>query len=615
MIPVDVGGCLGWIHPGGSARGAVLCGALDYEGLCTYRAWWGLTGRIAAAGCPALRFDYPGSGDSLDAGRVERDAGRGEDLVERAVAAARGAIERLKAVAGVEEVVLVGLRFGALVAALAAEGRSDVAGLALLAPVASGRAFAREMTIQSKLLAAGLPAAEPGAGLAVAGFVLSEPALAGLRRAEIGSLAGVAAPRILLAEPKDRADKALAARLAAQGAAFERQELEGYEALMQSPTLAREPAAAWAGIAAWVAAEPPSRRAAPLTPPPAVRLAGEGFAESPVQFGPGRGLAGVLCRPAARRPGAPFVVFANSGRNPRFGWARSTTALARRLAGEGVASLRFDMSGIGDSRSMPDGDEPLYSHQARADMAAALDMLVGQGEAGFLLFGSCSGAHLVFHAAVADPRVAAVVSVNLQRFIWPRDASLQVAMRRSLKPTAFYRRSLFRRETWKRLLAGEIDVASIGLGLFQRKVARPAARLAGAVGGRLGLDTPAGRVRRWLLALERRGVRVLLVHTEGDPGLDDLVHHFGTDTAWLVQRRGLQRAMIADSDHDLTPARAREDLWQILTRFLGVAPELHAQGEWGRASVGRDGNAEGKSVTPGSPPLAGRGKGLGVHQD
>src|SRR5689334_7874044 len=103
MNPVELEGCLGWIHPGKRARGAVLCGALDYEGLCTYRAWWSLAGRIAAAGCPTLRFDYPGSGDSLDAVRVERDAVRGEDLVGRAVAAARTAIGRLKAVAGVEE--------------------------------------------------------------------------------------------------------------------------------------------------------------------------------------------------------------------------------------------------------------------------------------------------------------------------------------------------------------------------------------------------------------------------------------------------------------------------------------------------------------------------------
>src|ERR1700733_210960 len=58
----------GWMHhPSGDAVGAlgvVICKPFGYEAICSHRGIRGFAEALAAAGVPALRFDYLGTGDS-----------------------------------------------------------------------------------------------------------------------------------------------------------------------------------------------------------------------------------------------------------------------------------------------------------------------------------------------------------------------------------------------------------------------------------------------------------------------------------------------------------------------------------------------------------------------
>jgi len=98
MTPVSFDGCLGWLHSdGGSNRGVVICPGGDYEALSIHQTFRVLADRIAAAGLPTLRFDYPGTGDSLD-----RNGANPGAAVR--VAAIRSAIRFMIDQAGVSEV-------------------------------------------------------------------------------------------------------------------------------------------------------------------------------------------------------------------------------------------------------------------------------------------------------------------------------------------------------------------------------------------------------------------------------------------------------------------------------------------------------------------------------
>ena len=106
MRPVVFDGCFGWLHPAPGSHGVVLCNPFGYDALCTHRGWRKLAECLAASGMPALRFDYPGTGDSLG---NEDDPHRIEAWIDSIGAAVR----YLREGTGVTSVSLVGLRLSA----------------------------------------------------------------------------------------------------------------------------------------------------------------------------------------------------------------------------------------------------------------------------------------------------------------------------------------------------------------------------------------------------------------------------------------------------------------------------------------------------------------------
>ena len=125
-------------------------------------------------------------------------------------------------------------------------------------------------------------------------------------------------------------------------------------------------------------------------------------AERAVSFGPGDRLAGIL----AHRGGDADVacLLLNVGVTRRSGPRRLNVKLARALARIGVASLRFDLSGIGDS-APPDGGSD-YRTQAVDDLRAAMDAVEREtGIARFCVLGICSGAVNGYRVAETDARV------------------------------------------------------------------------------------------------------------------------------------------------------------------------------------------------------------------
>jgi uncharacterized protein len=117
-----------------SRPGAVLlCYPILGEYLRAHRAFRQLNTLLNRSGLSVLRFDYSCTGDS---------AGRGEDArLEEWIDDVGWAVDELKDMVGADQVSLVGLRFGASIAALASQGRSDVDRLILWDPIVSGESF------------------------------------------------------------------------------------------------------------------------------------------------------------------------------------------------------------------------------------------------------------------------------------------------------------------------------------------------------------------------------------------------------------------------------------------------------------------------------------------
>ena len=127
-----------------------------------------------------------------------------------------------------------------------------------------------------------------------------------------------------------------------------------------------------------------------------------------VTFGPDHALVGILCSPETRHRNAPVVLLTNAGVLPRQGPHRMNVRIAHALAAQGVPSLRFDLSGHGDS--LPIGNPGGIAAQALLDLKSAMDWAQDvKGETRFLAFGTCSSAVSGFKIALADERVTALM--------------------------------------------------------------------------------------------------------------------------------------------------------------------------------------------------------------
>jgi pimeloyl-ACP methyl ester carboxylesterase len=241
--------------------------------------------------------------------------------------------------------------------------------------------------------------------------------------------------------------------------------------------------------------------------------------------------------------------------------------IARRLAAQGITSLRMDIAGIGDSPAHPGQSEnQLYYRGSQRDIYAALDWLQQQGYGECAVVGHCAGAYLGFFAATHDSRISKLVLLNLQRFFWKRGDSLQVAMRSGFRSTSWYISNAFDFAVWRRVLQGDINVRGITKALLRRVMQRyggvnPSANGAGGQQSR-------HKVLNWFRQFRERGTNVLLVYSAEDGGLDEIALHGGRNAKKIRKLPNVQFRIIEGADHNITAPSAYEAYAKILEDYL-----------------------------------------------
>lgn len=173
--------------------------------------------------------------------------------------------------------------------------------------------------------------------------------------------------------------------------------------------------------------------------------------EKALLFGSGKSLVGIVTEPAEGAPARPGVIILNAGVLHRVGPNRVHVRIARTLAQAGFAVLRFDLSGIGDSR--PREDNLPFAEAALRETREAMDFLASsRGLKEFVLLGICSGADNALQAACGDARVVAAVLIDgynlptVGRFI-------QFHKKRLLSPRSWLRLVFGRSEMWSTIKA------------------------------------------------------------------------------------------------------------------------------------------------------------------
>lgn len=569
MTPVTFDGCFGWLHPGAGRTGVVLCGAFGHENMNAHRGWIALAERLAARGLHVVRFDYPGTGDSSGS---ETDPDR--------LAAWQGgicaAVDFLRSATDTDGVILIGLRLGATLALMASSRIDRVEAVACLAPVVSGRSYQRELRLLGNAWREANHLAveqQPSGDLDVVGERLTRETLRDLSAIDLRQLR-VSVPHILLMQDGEGPQTAgLADNLTGQGCAVSRAGFVEASTYLQDSLSSRVPEAAFAVLLEWCERRLQDPRPPASTPPShrqtetLLRL--PGATETAFGFGSDDRLFGILCLPdGGADPAAPTVIMVNTGFGRHIGDGRVFVTLARRLASMGVASLRMDIAGFGDSRQRDASDPQPYAPGASDDVGQAVEALDRAGHARPILVGICSGANAVFHGALDNPRVRGLILVNLQKFIWKMGTSLKIENSRQRRPLGFYIRSVIRAKAWRRLVSGHVDVTAIIVVMGRRLLSGVHHRLCLSLETILGIETRSGQVVRYLRTLDARKVELSLLYSEADPGLSELTHQFRRNYKGLQEMPHVRVEMLPKADHALLDRTARAQFIEASCRIV-----------------------------------------------
>lgn len=171
-----------------------------------------------------------------------------------------------------------------------------------------------------------------------------------------------------------------------------------------------------------------------------------GYKERVCKFGSHGGLVGIMTEPdsevTAPQGARPAIVVSNVGLNHRTGPNRLWTTFARRMADQGFITLRFDMSGLGDSSSRRDKLSTIDRHIL--DMREAVDYVLQKKQqlSRVALIGLCSGVDPMHAVATEDPRVSHALYLDGYHYDTMRHV-LNIRVLKMFQPR-FYARALRR---------------------------------------------------------------------------------------------------------------------------------------------------------------------------
>ena len=281
------------------------------------------------------------------------------------------------------------------------------------------------------------------------------------------------------------------------------------------------------------------------------------FEETPFFFHcEGEQLLGILTAPPA--PYAAGVLIVVGGPQYRIGSHRQFVHLARHLAREGIASMRFDYRGMGDSSGAMRTFEDVGQ-----DVRAAVDAFFAQAPwlRTVALWGLCDAASAICLYARSDPRVSGAVLVNP----WVRTAAGQA--RTQLRH--YYTARVMDPAFWRKAMRGEIRARETISSLWSSvRTVFESAMITRAVDGAGNSKATRPLPERMAVALTGFAGRTLVILSGNDYTAREFADSWESSSIWTEALRRARLEKLPDADHTFSTHASKERVAELTAGWI-----------------------------------------------
>ena len=464
----------GWLHTVENKQysdtGVIICPPLAVEYMNSYRALRYVADYFALAGIAAIRFDYHGTGNSSG---IEEE----EDRLTNWLWSIEQAIQQLKTLTGCRKFGLFGFRMGATLATLISEKiPSDF--LILWAALNNGKNYIREIKL---LQMAGETHTNTEALLEAGGMGYWPQTVEEISNINLSKVSPQARNILIIPRDEQVSDTKLYDHWKQKELNVSLETYIGSTEILIDPHLTVIPHSTIQNIVAWTTNRIKTGHTNTITQDRIHQAKTSStfnytslvnknqqnrIQESFFYFGHNNNRFGILTEtPTSKDNNLPTVILSNSGANHHVGPSRLYVSIARELSLLGFRCLRIDIPGIGDSIvSNPKLENDEYISTASDEISSAIHSLdTDYKNKQYILMGLCSGAYFSFHAALdlANINIPEIILINPLTFYWDKNTSVHNSPTKEFSVWNWYKKAFSRKDSWIKLLKGEIDFASL----------------------------------------------------------------------------------------------------------------------------------------------------------
>jgi len=267
----------------------------------------------------------------------------------------------------------------------------------------------------------------------------------------------------------------------------------------------------------------------------------------------------------------PRVIFLNSGSNHQVGPHRLYVTLSRSIAAQGYEVVRLDMPGLGETPAIVNETEnDSYMPEPTKFLETWYKETFDDNKP-IILIGLCSGA---FHSfkAVAESQTMPIqggLLINPLTFYWEEGMSIDDAPSISFGKWNWYKQSMKDWRRWKKLLSGKVALKPVFNVIKER--------IASEIASRKSQSTESEQQEGFIvsknvaqsineIAEKERFLR--FIFSNNDPGLDILMSQAKKAVKASMKSQRLSINVIANADHTFSRAAARKKLDEEVLALL-----------------------------------------------